>query len=398
MRRVAVVLVVVGLGCGGGSGGTGGHVSGTGGSTTVVPGSGGTMGAAGAGGGPVVAGTGGTSIGGGGGGGRSGVVGGAGGAAATGGRPAMSGTGGAFPTGGSGAPAAGGAGGMQLPGTGGRVSTGGMSSTGGIGGLGGSWTATGGATGTGGAAGSSVPMCLGPGGGCTTATECCVGETCTQIAGSNLCAANCLEGPQCASGCCAVVQEGAGSVCAPAKYCQAPTCSSPGDSCLTTKCCDGSMCVNDGKAMLTVCAAPCTAGTQCSSGCCVPDASGGSVCAPPSYCAAPAPTAGCANLVLIAADGQYLGDASSSHSAAEGICNTSSPYGNQSGSFDIHNTFSVYGSQYSLLSAYSPSTTTPPRLLCMTTSRYWNYVSKNTHLPNVLDPDLLCSTLAAAGY
>jgi hypothetical protein len=151
-------------------------------------------------------------------------------------------------------------------------------------------------------------------------------------------------------------------------------------------------------AMAKICAASCAQGADCNSGCCLPLSPGpGGACAPPSYCAPPAPTAGCAQLILQGEDGQYLGDATSNQFAPNGVCNTQGLYGGQLGTDSIYNPFGIYGSQSGALSAYDQFTTTPPHLECATTSEALNFVSKNTFLPNVIDPDDLCATLQAAG-
>jgi hypothetical protein len=73
-------------------------------------------------------------------------------------------------------------------------------------------------------------------------------------------------------------------------------------------------------------------------------------------------------------------------------------YGSAYSSTSIHNQFGQYGSPYSVTSAYNTFTSTPPFLYCVTSGAVLNYVSKNTFLPNRLDPDNLCATLAGAGY
>jgi hypothetical protein len=98
------------------------------------------------------------------------------------------------------------------------------------------------------------------------------------------------------------------------------------------------------------------------------------------------------------ADGTFLGDAASNMFAVNGVCNQFSQYGSQFSTTSIFNQFGTYGSQFSTLSAYDLFTTTPPLLFCATTLQRLNPVSKNTVLLNAIDPDLLCATLAAAGY
>lgn len=135
------------------------------------------------------------------------------------------------------------------------------------------------------------------------------------------------------------------------------------------------------------------------SGCCVALAPGpGAVCGPASYCASPAPAFGCANLTLVGNDGRFLGKATSNQFDAQGVCNAFSPYGSPFAADSIHNQFGIYGSAFSLLSAYDQFSFTPPHLFCVATARVLNFVSKNSFLPNAIDPDLLCAVLAANGY
>jgi hypothetical protein len=63
-------------------------------------------------------------------------------------------------------------------------------------------------------------------------------------------------------------------------------CIQPGSACVNS-CCTGAICVTDGTT--SVCAAQCTAGTDCSSGCCASLQDGRHVCSPPDRCQA-APT------------------------------------------------------------------------------------------------------------
>jgi hypothetical protein len=102
----------------------------------------------------------------------------------------------------------------------------------GAGGTGGAGTAgTGGAgSGTGGSAGGSVgtggggsgggALCSNPGNSCGS-LPCCSGATCVDNGTALICAANCQQGADCASGCCAALQSG-GSACGPASLCAAP--------------------------------------------------------------------------------------------------------------------------------------------------------------------------------
>lgn len=174
-------------------------------------------------------------------------------------------------------------------------------------------------------------------------------------------------------------------------------CADPGQDCSKADCCDGSTCVTDGT--FFVCAANCASGDECNSGCCAALDTGGSVCSPATFCAAPIASNGsCADLVLLADDGTYLGDASSSTFATDGVCNQYSNYGSAYSSTSIFNQYGTYGSQYSLQSAYDPYTQTPPFLFCASTKTVMNAVSKNTLVPGAIDPDSLCAVLAQNGF
>jgi hypothetical protein len=65
------------------------------------------------------------------------------------------------------------------------------------------------------------------------------------------------------------------------------TCGQAGTACAATAagCCAGNACVNFPELGGSFCTAACVSGDGCKSGCCVPLKSGGSACAPASYCA-----------------------------------------------------------------------------------------------------------------
>lgn len=181
----------------------------------------------------------------------------------------------------------------------------------------------------------------------------------------------------------------------------AGTCAATGEECASTPCCGDRICVDDDALGLIVCAAPCSSPSDCVSGCCVGlSSSSASVCAPPTHCepAPPPIPGGCADLVLVADDGTYLGDATSNEYATDGVCNEYSSYGSAYSSTSIFNDSGTYGSEYSLESAYNASTWTPPFLYCVTTDEVWNPVTKNDLLDEAIDPDLLCRALAENGY
>ena len=97
-------------------------------------------------------------------------------------------------------------------------------------------------------------------------------------------------------------------------------------------------------------------------------------------------------------DKKFLGNASSSKTAADGVCNEVSNYGSMFGADSIFNMFGTYGSEFSSQSAYNEFTSTPPVLFCAATNRELNPVTKNTVIGRAIDPDLLCRVLEANGY
>lgn len=179
-----------------------------------------------------------------------------------------------------------------------------------------------------------------------------------------------------------------------------------GGDCSSKDCCGGVPCVAN------VCMSDCISNGGCESDCCYSLDSGRKVCAAPILCespGAPAPGAGrpgtgsltpittCAKLSLVGDDGQFLGVASSSAYAADGVCNEYSQYGNEYGPNSIHNEYGQYGGEYSSKSAYNEYTSTPPHLRCES-GALLNPVTKNKFLADVIDPDVLCPTLAANGF
>ena len=93
-----------------------------------------------------------------------------------------------------------------------------------------------------------------------------------------------------------------------------------------------------------------------------------------------------------------MGNATSSQFDSQGVCDQSGLYGSTYSITSIHDQFGPYGSLYSVTSAYDMLTSTPPFLYCVTSGAVLNYVTKNTFLPNRIDPDNLCAVLAGAGY
>jgi len=169
-----------------------------------------------------------------------------------------------------------------------------------------------------------------------------------------------------------------------------------------------------------VCSNDCSGDADCGSGCCYTLSSGHSVCAPAQLCASPpsvGPGAGvmsvdaglqppptgalmpittCNKPTLVGDDGKFLGVASSSKLATDGVCNEISAYSGPIGSDSIFNQVGTYGSEVSSKSAYNTITTTPPRLRCES-GKLLNPVTKNRTLAGAIDPDVLCDTLAANG-
>jgi hypothetical protein len=223
-----------------------------------------------------------------------------------------------------------------------------------------------GGTGDGGSQGSvGSPQCLTIGEpNCSDSAPCCDGSLCITDGVSVACAALCSSGDECVSGCCAPVDE-TSSVCAPTSFCPPPV-------------------------------AGCTANGECETQCCFPLDAQTSACAPASLCAPPA-SVDCANLVLLANDGTFLGQASSNAFAADSVCNEFGQYGSQFSSTSIFNQFGSYGSPFAVLSAYNEFTSTPPVLYCGTTNTLLNPVSKNTVIAGAIDPDALCAVLTSNG-
>jgi hypothetical protein len=187
----------------------------------------------------------------------------------------------------------------------------------------------------------------------------------------------------------------------------APACDGPGAVCRADADCCGARCIQ------SICSDQCARGDDCLTGCCIELTTGESACAAIQLCSPPpnsgtrpipppahgtlVPITTCSTLALIADDDQFLGNASSNRYATDGICNEFSQYGSEFGSHSIHNEFGTYGGEFSNLSAYNKFTNTPPHLRCENGSEL-NPVTKNQFLAGVIDPDVLCETLASNGY
>jgi hypothetical protein len=99
-------------------------------------------------------------------------------------------------------------------------------------------------------------------------------------------------------------------------------------------CCQGSVCVDD---------------ADCATGCCLPVDAEGGVCAASELCDAPA-IIGCTEVILRAADGTFLGDATS-FLTPDSVCNPAGVYGNAASPTSIFNPLGTYGNTFSTLSA-----------------------------------------------
>lgn len=195
-------------------------------------------------------------------------------------------------------------------------------------------------------------------------------------------------------------------------------CVGAGASCNPAPCCSGNLCVHDKVRDVNVCAGECLGDNDCMSHCCILVEGGlGHACAPADYCASstPPPTmtpgmpvqpvqppqvitkpAGCGALRIVAADGTYLGLATSDQFGADSVCNEFGTYGSKFQTNSIFNEFGTYGSEFQTQSAYSQFTSTPPALVCPGPNTIIGYVTKGLKAPAV-DPDNLCATLAANG-
>jgi hypothetical protein len=129
--------------------------------------------------------------------------------------------------------------------------------------------------------------CLAAGSDCRgKENDCCNGTVCvfdTANPSKAVCAASCLNGSQCNTGCCTTLIEGTAAVCAPTNYC-AGSCAKAGESCSSTTCCPNTVCVTSTVTGVS-CAARCANHSQCASGCCAPlDNTGELVCSPATFC------------------------------------------------------------------------------------------------------------------
>jgi hypothetical protein len=105
---------------------------------------------------------------------------------------------------------------VSVTGTGGTSGAAGAGGTAGPTGIAG----TGGAAGTTGSGGAG--SCVSAGASCQT-NACCAGVVCVNNGATATCAAKCVLGSDCASGCCAALQSG-GNACGPASLCPTDPC------------------------------------------------------------------------------------------------------------------------------------------------------------------------------
>ncbi len=143
----------------------------------------------------------------------------------------------------------------------------------------------------------AAPVCVQAGGSCAGASgSCCSGHTCVAFPelGGDFCTANCTTGDGCTGGCCVPLQNGAGSVCAPAPRCA--TCKKAGEeNCQSdADCCAGAACISEsnsqGQVTRVSCKAYCAANANCYSGCCAAvNNQTYRVCAAANFCPTPAP-------------------------------------------------------------------------------------------------------------
>jgi len=268
--------------------------------------------------------------------------------------------------GGSPAQAPGGSGGMASDaGAGGSSAGTGGASLGGAGGAAGTSGSGGSGNSGAGGSGNEQTQCLAPGElDCSDAALCCEGAMCITDGVEIACAALCTTGNECQSGCCAAVDE-TSSVCAPANFCPPPV-------------------------------ETCTVNSECATVCCLPIDAETSACAPADLCEAP-PMTDCTQLVLLAAEGTFLGDATSNAGAIDGVCNQFGQYGSDFSPTSIFNPFGLYGSPSAAFSAYNEFTASPPALYCTGSEDPLNPVTKNALLAGAIDPDFLCAVLAQNG-
>ncbi|MEY4508136.1 MAG: hypothetical protein RLZZ450_258 [Pseudomonadota bacterium] len=166
-----------------------------------------------------------------------------------------------------------------------------------------------------------------------------------------------------------------------------PLCIERGDNCDKGSCCEGSACVHDESGDSAHCVTPCQFPTPCDKSC-------------GNYCGAEGGSVNlhCREPILLAKDGSYLGRASSSTIAPEGVCNVNSLFGNGFGTYSIHNKNGNYGNTFSPESPYAPSNFDGPAIACPDEQVRIAYVNKAGSGFDDIDPDELCSWLSMRGF
>jgi hypothetical protein len=177
---------------------------------------------------------------------------------------------------------------------------------------------------------------------------------------------------------------------------EAASCAPAGERCDPRACCEGTACVTSSELPYRVCAPLCAEASECESGCCTGLAGSGAakVCAPQLHCDddAPSPTAPLTDFhcfdkpKIFASDDTFLGDATASPFATDGVCNFGGPYGkfNLDGALNINS------------DAYSLTLTTSATIKCEVHDfKPIAYVSryKGKSAIRVVDPDHLCDVL-----
>ena len=102
------------------------------------------------------------------------------------------------------------------------------------------------------------------------------------------------------------------------------------------------------------------------------------------------PTVVLAEMIVVSADGTYLGRVTSNPYDSESICNIYGTYGSSYGS-GIFNTYGTHGGSYSLTGAYNRQAQKPPALI--ENNKIVGFVTKNPRFRGRIDPDILKATI-----
>lgn len=98
------------------------------------------------------------------------------------------------------------------------------------------------------------------------------------------------------------------------------------------------------------------------------------------------PLVAAAQIIIVSADGEYLGKVSSDKYASESICNKYGTFGSPHGN-GIFNRYGDHGGTYSLTGAYNPRAQNPPALI--ENRQVVGFVTKNSKISGGIDPDVL---------